>query len=39
VEDGQTKGMFYHFSAPFSLPAKNTVLALGALSDASSVRA
>jgi hypothetical protein len=29
VEDGQEKGKFYHFSAPFSLPAKNTVLALG----------
>lgn len=29
VEDGQEKGKFYHFSAPFSVPAKNTVLALG----------
>lgn len=29
VEDGQEKGKFYHFSAPFSMPAKNTVLALG----------
>jgi len=29
VEDGQEKGKFYHFSAPFSLPAKNAVLALG----------
>jgi len=29
VEDGQEKGKFYHFSAPFSMPAENTVLALG----------
>ena len=29
VEEGQEKGKFYHFSAPFSMPAKNTVLALG----------
>jgi hypothetical protein len=35
VEDGQEKGKCYHFSAPFSLPAKNTVLALG---PSSSVR-
>lgn len=28
VEDGQEKGQFYHFSAPFSLPATNRVLAL-----------
>jgi hypothetical protein len=29
VEDGQEKCQIYHFSAPFSLPAKNVVLALG----------
>jgi hypothetical protein len=29
VEDGREQGKFYHFSAPFSLPAKNTLLALG----------
>ncbi len=29
VEDGQAKCQIYHFSAPFSLPAKNVVLALG----------
>ena len=29
VEDGQEKGKLYHFSGPFSLPAKNTLLALG----------
>lgn len=29
VEDGEEKGKLYHFSAPFSLPAKNTLLALG----------
>lgn len=34
VEDGQEKGKFYHFSAPFSLPAQNTVLALGTLGSA-----
>lgn len=34
VEDGQEKGKFYHFSAPFSMPAKNTVLALGTSSPA-----
>ena len=28
VEDGQDKCQVYHFSAPFSLPAKNVVLAL-----------
>lgn len=31
IEDGEEKGKFYHFSAPFSLPAKNTILALGRL--------
>lgn len=29
VEDGKEKCKMYHFSAPFSLPAKNVVLALG----------
>ena len=28
VEEGQEKGKFYHFSAPFSMPASNRVLAL-----------
>lgn len=31
VEQGQEKGQFYHFSAPFSLPAKNSLLALGTI--------
>jgi hypothetical protein len=29
VEEGQEKCQIYHFSSPFSLPAKNVVLALG----------
>jgi hypothetical protein len=29
VENGQEKCKIYHFSAPFSLPAKNVVLAIG----------
>ena len=29
VENGQEKCKIYHFSSPFSLPAKNVVLALG----------
>ena len=32
VEDGQEKCQIYHFSAPFSLPAKNVVLALASSS-------
>ncbi|MDD4788585.1 MAG: hypothetical protein PHO07_15525 [Pirellulales bacterium] len=34
VVDGTEKGEFYHFSAPFSLPAKNTLLAMGRLPSA-----
>ncbi|NLX99357.1 MAG: hypothetical protein GXY83_24735 [Rhodopirellula sp.] len=29
IEDGQEKYKVYHFSSPFSLPAKNVVLAVG----------
>jgi hypothetical protein len=29
VEGGKEKCMVYHFSSPFSVPAKNAVLALG----------
>lgn len=31
IEDGEEKCKIYHFSSPFSLPAKNVVLALGKL--------
>jgi len=29
IEDGQERCKIYHYSNPFSIPAKNTVLAVG----------